>query len=185
MAIQRNDKGQFIKGFISPNKKQQRLVCEQCNGEYYKKPSRVKESRFCSRKCCAKWVYINRNYKKFTDHRGSKNSSWKGGRKVVSGYMLVHVGNRKYQQEHRIVMAKHLGRKLQKHEVVHHINGNKLDNRIENLKLLSQSEHIKEHIKNGSMKLDYWKGKKMPMSTRLKMMGKRKSYVYKNQLSHS
>ena len=53
--------------------------------------------------------------------------------------------NGKSQDEHRFCMEQLLGRQLRRNEVVHHINGNKLDNRIENLMVMDMSEHSRLH----------------------------------------
>lgn len=47
--------------------------------------------------------------------------------------------------EHRVVMEQHLGRPLARSEVVHHINHDSLDNRIENLQVLTWSDHNRTH----------------------------------------
>lgn len=145
---ERTKKGQFVKGAPSPHKKESVLCkCELCGQTYFKKPFRAKTTRFCSRKCCAKWIYHNRNKEAFSYDRSlEKNPAWKGGKIVVAGYVLVSVGKRKRVQEHRLVMEKYLGRKLKKSERVHHKNHNRQDNRIENLELCeNQSEHMKRH----------------------------------------
>lgn len=84
--------------------------------------------------------------------RGELTHNYKGyKRKTSGGYVVLYKpefkGARKdgLIMEHRYVMSLHIGRPIRKDEAVHHINGNKTDNRIENLLLMTHGEHSAMH----------------------------------------
>lgn len=87
-----------------------------------------------------------------------RNPNWKGGRSVASnGYVLVKVGTghhladvRGYAYEHRLVAEQKLGRRLLPGEIPHHVNGDRQDNRPENLEVVASiAEHGVHHRRGG------------------------------------
>lgn len=124
-------------------------VCQKCNKPFRIKIFRIKHGRgkYCSIKC--------RRLAQKEAVSKEKSHWWKGG------FYIKDVGKTKYKfisckdhpyknkqgyvREHRLVMEQIVGRYLKPKELVHHINGNGLDNRIENLKIVGGGEHQNIH----------------------------------------
>lgn len=106
---------------------------------------------------------------KGTTYKGKNHFAWKGGSQNKQGYICIW-RNGKLTKEHIILMEEKIGKKLTKDEVVHHINEIKNDNRIENLMLLTRSQHIILHRKNKPSQL---RGRKLGKysDTRRKAIG--------------
>jgi hypothetical protein len=85
---------------------------------------------------------------------GELGPNWKGGHTISNGYNYIrsighpNANEDNYVQEHRLVVEEFLGRYLETHEVVHHIDGNGLNNCVENLFLFpSSGSHAGYHSK--------------------------------------
>ena len=102
--------------------------------------------------------------KKSKSFFSSDNPNWKGGKRIRQGYWWIRLpwhpkANNGYVREHRVLMELKIKRFLKDDEVVHHINHDKLDNRLENLHLCSQSEHKEIHRKDRLKVMKYFSDK--------------------------
>lgn len=102
-------------------------VCKNCAIKFRTNPAYIARRKsagiYCSRKC-------------LFEYRRNNLITSKG----KDGYL-----HKNYNREHRLVLEKHLGRKLEARENVHHLNGIKTDNRIKNLLIVTNSQHTKIH----------------------------------------
>lgn len=128
--------------------------CQMCDEDF---KTRAKKRKFCSHPCYAN---SRRGIKSSAYKNGSSNPNWRGGKRIDGdGYVLIHSPYHPfcdadgYVREHRLVIEKKTKCFIRKDQVVHHLNGNRSDNRLENLQLLSKKGHDRisalERRKNG------------------------------------
>jgi hypothetical protein len=163
-----NQGGYMGRPLGSKNKKSSRVMLQCVCGKSFEVSNyRKKKAGFCSYPCYWKSLIGKETWakgrkmspdfcKKISDSQkgltGEKARSWKGGRTTQGdGYIMLYDSSNqnRYVLEHRILMEKHLKRKLFPHEIVHHRNGVKTDNRISNLKVFkSRADHARFHKLN-------------------------------------
>jgi hypothetical protein len=89
--------------------------------------------------------------KKLKGRTGVRCNAWKGGRFISRCYVCIYLPKHPmsnkagYALEHRIIMSKNINRFLSKDEIVHHKDGNKMNNNINNLEITNRKNHLDIH----------------------------------------
>ena len=121
------------------------LECQYCSNEFYVPQYRIKTAKYCSPRCTS--LANPQNTLKAQENSPiAKRAQAKNTKSSSKNYKTIKVDG-KWVREHRWLMEQHLGRKLEKWEQVHHIDGNYLNNDLSNLEVLSNSDHQKKELK--------------------------------------
>ena len=99
--------------------------------------------RYCGRSCSGK---VN-NAKRTVGFSGADNPRYNGGLSTSEGRTVIVCRDYSWIFYYRGVMEAHLRRPLRVDEIIHHINGDKTDDRLENLQLTTRAEHPTLHAK--------------------------------------
>jgi hypothetical protein len=105
---------------------------------------RIKTAKYCSKRCTS----LANPQNTLKAQEGSpimKRARAKDIKSSSKKYKTIKVDG-KWVREHRWLMEQRLGRKLEKWEQVHHIDGNHLNNDLSNLEVLSNSDHQKKEL---------------------------------------
>lgn len=128
------------------------VICDQCGQHFTKTSNHMGGKRhFCNKQCF--WNFRKgKDYGIFSKLTREKHPKWKGGRITsTTGYVMLYMpkhpsaDKKGYVAEHRFVIEQSLGVTLNRSSVVHHINGNRSDNRLENLQLTNGIAHANIH----------------------------------------
>ena len=126
---------------ISSRRKASPKICPVCGKEFVRPNGQTKGAVNCSRNCAA--VALKKELKVYP-----KGDEIRKIDKYI-GYARIYLpghpeaNTRGYVYEHRVIAEQSIGRRLEKNEVVHHINGIRHDNRPENLQVMDRIEHSK------------------------------------------
>ena len=121
------------------------LACKACGKEHWVDIYHLKRPKWTGLCNSCFWRALG------IAQRGIKSPQWKGELSLRQGYKVIHLQPDDFffpmckkdglVFEHRLVMARSLGRNLHRWEIVHHKNGIKTDNQIENLQLVTDDRH--------------------------------------------
>jgi hypothetical protein len=138
-------------------------ICEVCGKKFFAHQYRKHSAKYCSTECFHKSTIVDKSHvcknceqvflSKYKDRKFCsvecaceyRRKKPKTAKISKDGYKRIWLTDGSSIKEHTYIMEQHIGRKLKQDECVHHIDGNRSNNDIENLQLMTIGEHSKLH----------------------------------------